>query len=965
MTAFVFNFSINQKLKSGGWTARLALVLSLGCVLATPLGDPVSARNASSSALEAGDHSSAEAAARAAYGRLPLSFEANRGQTDPRVKFFARGGHFNCFLTDKEAVMAWRKRNSRAALRLRWLGANPAARIEGLNETTARANYLSGSDPTQWVVNAPGYARVRYNDLYPGVDLIYYSNQGQLEYDLVVKPGADPSLLRLSVAGARSMRLLAGGDLLLRTAAGEARFQRPIIYQEVNGERREVDGRYVRRGRREIGFEIGAYDRSHELVIDPLLVYASLFGGTQDDAINAIAVDRDGAAYVTGAALSPDFPTTPTAVQRTYNGGDTDVFVLKLNPEGSDRLYATYLGGGSNDEGFGIAVDDAGNAYVTGATFSPGFPTTQGAYRRTIASTTGSDAFVTKLNPTGSGLVYSTFLGGADDTRPDDAGLAIAIDAAGNAYVAGRMHSFDFPTTPGAFQRGAFRGDDGFVTKFNPSGSTLVYSTLIAGNGDDIVTAIALDSAGNAYLTGRTNAADFPTTPGAFQRDFSVGHDAFVLKLNPAGSAAVYSTFLAANRDEVGKAIAVDADGQVYVTGQTASTNFPTTQGSFQPSPATSDDVFVTKLNAPGSALVYSTYIGGGGSDSGNGIAVDSAGNAYVVGGTASNDFPTTPNAFQPGFRSSSEAFVTKLNSAGSALLYSTYLTGTAVDRAMGVARDRTGRIFVAGFSEASDLPRTSGAYSTASGSAFVIRMSLTTSASVNAASFTGSSLASESIVAAFGAGLAISTTAAPTLPLPTTLAGTRVTLRDSSGMERAAPLFFVSPGQVNFQVPPGTAAGTADLTISSSDGSIAAETVQIASVAPGLFSANSDGQGVASGVVLRIRADGSQSFEPISQFDSGQNKFVPAPIDLGPESDQVFLILFGTGVRMRGSLAAVTANVGGENVEVLFAGAQGDFVGLDQINLRLLRSLAGRGQVEIRLSVEGQMTNALAAAVR
>jgi uncharacterized protein (TIGR03437 family) len=243
--------------------------------------------------------------------------------------------------------------------------------------------------------------------------------------------------------------------------------------------------------------------------------------------------------------------------------------------------------------------------------------------------------------------------------------------------------------------------------------------------------------------------------------------------------------------------------------------------------------------------------------------------------------------------------------------------------------------------------------------------MSLTTPASANAASFTGSSLAGESIVAAFGSGLATGTAAATTLPLPTTLAGTRVTLRDRTGTERAAPLFFVSPGQINFQIPPGTAAGTANLTITSGDGSIAAGTAQVVSVAPGMFSANSDGQGVASGVALRIKADGSQSFEPISQFDAGQNRFVAAPIDLGPDTDQVFLILFGTGVRMRGSLASVTASVGGENAEVLFASAQGDFVGLDQINLRVPRSLAGRGQVEIRLTVEGQTTNALSAAIR
>jgi uncharacterized protein (TIGR03437 family) len=898
-----------------------------------------------------------------------LSFEVNRGQTDPRVRFLARTGHFNFFLTDTEAVMAWRDKKPRdanaAALRLRWLGANPAARVEGLDELPEKGNYLTGNDPAQWRTGIPHYARVRYCDLYPGIDLIYYGNRGRLEYDLVVKPGADPNVLRLSLTGVSSLRILANGDLMLGTATGEARFQRPIVYQEVDGVRRAIDGRYVRLGRREIGFKVVDYDRSRELVIDPLLVYSSLFGGSQTDVINAIAIDRDGAAYVTGTAPSVDFPTTLNSYLRNYSGGPNDLFVLKLSADGSSRVYATYLGGGGDDIGFGIAVDSAGNAYVTGGTTSVNFPTTQGAYRRSIASVTGSDAFVTKLNASGAGLVYSTYLGGADDTRPDDAGLAIAIDADGNAFVTGRTHSFDFPTTPGAFQRGPFRGDDGFVTKLNPSGSALVYSTLVAGNGDDVGLAIAVDNIGAVYLTGRTTAADFPTTPGAFQRSASVGQDAFALKLNPAGSAALYSTFLAGDRDDAGQAIAVDAGGQAHVTGATASTNFPTTPGSFQPSRRNSVDVFITRLNPDGSALVYSTYLGGGGDDSGNAISIDSAGNAYVAGGTTSSDFPTTPGAYQTSYRNLSDGFLSKLNAAGRALLYSTYLNGIGDDRATSISRDASGRIYVAGVNAGSDFVKTTGTYGTVGGTAFIIKMSLTTPAAVNAASFAASTLAAESIVAAFGVGLATGTQAATALPLPTTLAGTRVLVRDSAGTERAAPLFFVSPDQVNFQAPPGTAAGPANLNIVSGDGSVAAGTIQIASIAPGLFSANSNGQGVASGLALRFKADGSQSFEPISQFDAGQNAFVPVPLDLGPDSDQVFLILFGTGIRMRSSLSAVTATIGGENSEVLFAGPQNDFVGLDQLNLRLPRSLIGRGQVEIRLTVDGQLSNPLSMTIR
>jgi beta-propeller repeat-containing protein len=620
------------------------------------------------------------------YGKLPLHFEANRGQTHQDAHFLARGPGYNLYLTANEAVLVLSKPNADVkrdahgtkakekslALRMSLVGAATKPLVSGLEEQAGKTNYFVGRDRSKWHTNVPTYAKVQYGNVYPGIDLVYYGNQRQLEYDFVVAPGADPNKIVLAFKGADKLEIDSQGDLVLHAAGGDIRQHKPVVYQEIDGIRQEIAGRYVRKGDNRVGFQLAAYDATQPLIIDPVVLsYSTYLGGNFFDGASAIAVDADGNAYVTGGTTSPGFPTTAGASQSAFPGGfDPYVFVTKLNPSGTALVYSTYLGSGSGyNFGRGIAVDAAGNAYVTGETQSSVFPTTPGAFQPARASLYGS-AFVTKLNPTGSALVYSTYLSGTTY----DYGTSITVDADGNAYVTGNVTSTDFPTTAGAFQPSLGGGFvDAFVTKLNPTGSVLVYSTYLGGSGQESSGGIALDAAGSAYVAGSTASVNFPTTAGAFQTTFGGAADAFVAKLNPTGSALVYSTYL---RDGRGNAIAVDVNGNAYVTGTTYSASFPATAGAFQTTYAggrdgySTGDAFVTKLDPTGSALVYSTYLGG--SDGGEwsaGIAVDCSGNFYVAGSTNSLNFPTTPGAFQAightggGFSSNTyDAFVAKFS---------------------------------------------------------------------------------------------------------------------------------------------------------------------------------------------------------------------------------------------------------------------------------------------------------------
>jgi hypothetical protein len=618
-------------------------------------------------------------------------------------------------------------------LRLSLVGADPNADVVGLDELPGKSNYFIGNDPKKWRTNVPTYARVKYKDVYPGVDLVYYGNQGQLEYDFVVKPGGDPMAVRLAVAamspslaGGRTPRLEvdATGDLVIATGDGKIRFLRPVVYQPStvgpntgNPDRKYLDGRYVLKGEREVGFELASYDRRKPLVIDPVLSYSSYLGGSGQDDAHAIAVDSAGNAYVTGGTVSVDFPTTAGAFQTAFGGAEThctsspdqcgDAFVAKVNSAGTALIYSTYLGGSDADFGNGIAVDASGNAYITGQTNSSNFPTTPGAFQTTFGGgTCGSfpcpDAFVTKLNATGSALLYSTYIGGSGY----DYGSAIAVDSGGDAYVTGGDGP-GFPTTSGAFQTTFVCCS--FITKINSGGSALVYSTYLGGsNGGAWGAAIAVDSSGNAYVTGDTNSTDFPTA-GPFQAAFGGNMDAYVTKLNASGSALVYSTYLGGSGYDAGLGIGVDSAGNAYVAGQTTSTNFPTLNGFQDTYPGGSFDSFVAKLNPAGSALVYSTYLGGSwGNNNALAMMIDTSGDAYVTGFTEADDFPIA-NAIQTTHPGSQDMFITELNPSGNGLVFSTFLGGAGSDSGAGISVDSAGNIYVAGHSGYAPFPVTFG----------------------------------------------------------------------------------------------------------------------------------------------------------------------------------------------------------------------------------------------------------------
>ena len=650
------------------------------------------------------------------YGKLPLRFEANQGQTDEDVKFLSRGKGYTMLLTSGGAVMTLRapgkeqkqsgdvretepgsrergmESGRSAVLRMNLVGANRVAKVVGGEELPGKSNYFIGNDPSQWRIDVPSYDRVKYESVYPGVDLVYYGHQGELESDFLVAAGADAGAIRLRIDGAKRVRINRQGDLELKVNGGEVVLGKPVVYQRSEGqtEKRIIAGRYTVKGNQEVGFVVASYDKKQPLTIDPVLRYSTYLGGSGFDAGNGIAVDAAGNAYVTGYTSSTNFPTM-NPLAGSY-AGDFDAFVTKLNAAGTALVYSTYLGGNGFDSGRGIAVDAAGNAYVTGYTSSTNFPT-MNPIQASLDG--GEDAFVTKLNAVGNGLVYSTYLGGSGV----DIGNGIAVDSEDNAYATGYTTSTDFPTK-NPFQATSGGGYDAFVTKLNAAGNALVYSTYLGGSGVDFGDGIASDASGNAYVTGTTYSINFPTV-NPFQASLKGTQNAFVTKLDGVGNAAFYSTYLGGSGSDRGNGIAADAAGNAYVTGVTSSTDFPT----MNPVQATSgggDDAFVTRLNDTGTALVYSTYLGGSSTDSGLAIAVN-AGNAYVTGFTYSSDFPTK-NPFQATIGGGDDAFVTKLNTAGNALVYSTYLGGSSGDNGSGIAVD-AGSVYVTGSAGSTNFP--------------------------------------------------------------------------------------------------------------------------------------------------------------------------------------------------------------------------------------------------------------------
>jgi Beta-propeller repeat len=648
----------------------------------------------------------AETPAGEALAKLPLAFEVNRGQSDRRVDFLARGGGYEVFLTRGDSVLALRHGS---LLRIGLIGGSRRAPAEPARRLPGRVDYAIGADPRRWRTGIPTYGRVVYRDVYPGIDVAYHGGaQKRLEYDFLVAPGADPRAIGLRLGGIDRFRETQRGDLLLGLGRGTVRLGRPLAYQNWNGFRRRVRAAYEVTGANRLALRVGAYDKTKPLVIDPVLSYSTYLGGSAVDVGWAVAVDAAGNSYVTGETSSSDFPApgAPHAV-----AGDDDLFVAKLNATGSALLYTSVLGGGGLDRGFGIGLDATGNAYVVGDTFSNNFPTTAGALQPSSGG--DEDAVVAKLDSAG-GLVYSTYLGGsgADD------GEGIAIGSNGAAYVTGGTESGNFPTTPGGVQT-AFAGQvDGFVAELDATGGSLVVSSYLGGSGVDSGLALAVDAAGNIFVGGESASVDFPTTAGAFQGIYGGGsNDAFAAKLNPMASALLYSTYLGGADPEAAFGIAIDGSGSAYLGGVTYSSDFPTTAGAFQTAfGGGGEDAFVTKLNPNGSALSYSTYVGGSALDFGRDIAIDGSGSAYLAGETFSSDFPTA-NAFQPSLGGDEDAFVTKLDPTGGALSFSSYLGGSGVDAGFGIALDSSSppSAYPTGVSESADYPTTAGAFQTTS----------------------------------------------------------------------------------------------------------------------------------------------------------------------------------------------------------------------------------------------------------
>jgi Beta-propeller repeat/HYDIN/CFA65/VesB-like, Ig-like domain len=659
-------------------------------------------------------------ARRARYLRVPMGFERNEGQTDRRVKYLARGAGYEVFLTGDEAVLRLEEGKGKGeVVRLKLQGAKEGVEVKGEGEMAGKANYFIGRDARKWRRDVALYREVRYEGVYPGVDLVYYGNGEELEYDFRVGAGGEVKGIRLRVGGARKVEVK-GGELVMEgEGGGEVRFERPEAYQEEGGKKRSVEVRYAVKGK-EVGFEVGAYDRSRELVIDPVLRYATYLGGTGGDVGYGIAVDSLGYAYITGSTNSISFPTK--GPEQSGNGGSGDAFIVKLSTDGSSLVYSTFLGGTGSDTGYAIAIS-AGDAFVTGTTSSADFPVTQatttskGAFQTTYGG--NGDAFVTQLNSTGDGLVYSSYLGG----QGADFGLGIAVDGSANAYVTGWTQSNDFPTPNGLYSsRDGVQ--DAFVAKVNFDGSALLYSTYLGGSGVDAGQAIKVDSSGNAYIAGYTFSVDFKMQSAYLSKNAGAptAADAFVTKLNSSGSALTFSTYLGGTGDDRAFGIALDSSNNVYVVGATQSTDFPTstTSAPYQGQNNGKSDAFVAKLNSSGSTLAYSTYLGGSEVDQANGIAVDSSGNAFVIGFTQSSDFPTLSpvqsllggsGGGSCGTTLCADAFVAQVNSNGTALNYSTYLGGNGADFGWGIALGPSSIPYMTGYTASTNFPAIAGAY--------------------------------------------------------------------------------------------------------------------------------------------------------------------------------------------------------------------------------------------------------------
>lgn len=709
---------------------RLTLLLLLLQLLA-PLPN-LRLRHAQAAALPptaAPPPTKAESAARVAekLGQMPMTFEQNLGQTDHRVKFTARGQDYGLFLTPRETVLTLPAgQNKRPlALRMQLVGGNPNPAVTGVERTGTVSNYYLGTDPSKFRTGVPHFAKVKYDQVYPGIDAVYYGQGRMLEYDFIVAPGVDPQVIQMTFKGARKLSLDDNGDLIIQTKGGELRHHKPVVYQDVNGARQAVTSDFVLQGK-QVGFAVGAYDRTKELIIDPTLNYSTYAGGYDGDEKGyAIALDSSNNAYLTGEVGTTTYYAPYAFPDSNITGGSAggkDIFVTQLNSTGTTSSFYTFVGSTGDEWGTSIVLDSSGNVFVGGIfgtnSYSPGVS----GYVTTDPSNTTDDAFVLKLNSSGV-LQKFTYLGGNGLDKVN----GIAVDGSDNIFVTGQTHSSNFPTAS-AYDSSHNGQADVFVSKLTNDLTTLSYSSYVGGTNNDYGMALAVKS-GIAYVAGYTQSSDFPTN-SAFDNTItgSAPVDAIVFKLDPSGggSGLTYSTYLGGNGRDEALGIAVNSSNEAIVTGKTngsyadydtytaTTTGFPITDTNYQSTPGGSGDVFVTRLNSSGNGLQYSSFLGGSDVDVAYGIAID--GNvAYITGETDSTDFPS-PNNLQ-GNQTGTDAFVAKMNTSTGALDFSTYHGGSSTDSGRGIAF-ASSAVYVAGFSN-SNSTVSSGAFPVAPGTPY------------------------------------------------------------------------------------------------------------------------------------------------------------------------------------------------------------------------------------------------------
>jgi uncharacterized protein (TIGR03437 family) len=908
------------------------------------------ASHVASSTLNKGPYTTAEKRLVNIKPHLPLMFEPNRGQTAPEIQWISRSPEGVLLLTPDVATMVVRGPDNRARrVTMRIVGARSDANAEGMDALPSYSNYFIGDTPSAWRTRVPHYSKLKFDDVYPGIDLVYYGKDRRLEYDFLLSPGANHKKIELDFNGADRLEIDSSGDLLIDAGGIKIRQLRPKVYQWIDGKKHHVESAYRLSSGSRVRFALSRFDPSQSLIIDPVIQYSTYIGGSGHDKGVDLAIDRTGAMYITGYTNSGDLRSAFRDQQQF--AGKIDGMIAKLSATGDSVEWISYYGGRENDEPTSIAIDSGGNAIISGYTDSSDLPLQNPGQ----AARGAGDAFVAKFNSSGTALLYATYLGGTGLDRAND----VATDSAGNAFITGWTRSSDFPTL-GSFQSGAAGGGgDVFVTKLPPSGSPLLYSTYVGGNGDDLGTAISVDGQGAAYVTGGTTSTIFPVLR-PIQSQNRGSFDAFLFKLNPAGHSLEYSTLLGGSMDELSSTIAIDSAGSVYISGYTASLDFPI-KGGFQTTMGGgSSDVFVCKVSRTGTTVEYASYLGGSDSDSGAGdLAVDAAGTLYLTGFTASRNFPLK-NPWQSAFGGGRyDTFVTRIAPNGSSLLYSSFLGGRGDENGYGLAVDPQGVITVAGWTSSSDLPSAVGSFKSeglSPADAFVARVSADNSVVIPIVANTGIMNSATGLSASASPGQLITISGRSLGPdrllsavpdtagnIGTLLGETRVLI---DGI--AAPLLSVSSTQINAIMPTSVEGKTAvQVEVEYRGQRSASIPLGIAPASPGLFTANSSGSGQAAAL--------------------NENQTVNSPAS--PAARGSVVVLYATGYGLTNPKAReghvtpvgassapilpVSVSVNGVALEVLSAvEAPGMISGVLQVNVRLPESAPTGDAIPVVLTV-------------